>query len=195
MKQEIYIKKSIKLILFNIHEWINSIVRCIPKTEERKVSHHHQHLFLKRPFLQQSARVRRVSLSCYEASPLIPEHCPFLGVQTKLILIIGQTFSTSLPAPTRISVTPATSECLQADTQWATILMFRHAHTTLNLYHTSVTIWAHKRLYRTSLRFLSFRDTPHIHLTIIYALLSQADSQFSLPMSQSHMSTHSAHRP
>ena len=33
------------------------------------------HLFLKRPFLPRSARVRR--LPRYEAPPHIPEHCPF----------------------------------------------------------------------------------------------------------------------
>ena len=62
--------------------------------------HHHHHLFLKRPFLPRSARVRRFSR--YEASPHIPEHCPF-RVQTKLIRIILYTFSPSLSAPTHTS--------------------------------------------------------------------------------------------
>ena len=39
------------------------------------MDHHHHHLFLKRPFLPRSARVRRSSRN--EASPNIPEHCPF----------------------------------------------------------------------------------------------------------------------
>ena len=62
--------------------------------------HHHHHLFLKRPFLPRSARVRRFSR--YEVSPHIPEHHPF-RVQTQLIHIILHTFSPSLPAPTRTS--------------------------------------------------------------------------------------------
>ena len=62
------------------------------------ISHHlHHHLFLKRSFLSHSARVRRFFR--YEASPHIPEHCPF-RVQTKLIHIILYTFSPSLSAPT-----------------------------------------------------------------------------------------------
>ena len=63
-------------------------------------SRHHHHLFLKRPFLPRSARVRRFSR--YEASPHIPEPCPF-RMQTKLIRIILYTFSPSLPAPTHIT--------------------------------------------------------------------------------------------
>ena len=62
--------------------------------------HHHHHLFLKRPFLPRSARVRRFSR--YEVSPHIPEHYPF-RVQTQLLHIIPHTFSPSLPAPTRTS--------------------------------------------------------------------------------------------
>ena len=37
---------------------------------------------------------------------------------------------------------------------------------------------------------LSFNDTPCIHSTIIHSTLSSADFQHSLPMCQSHMSTH-----
>ena len=54
------------------------------------------HLFLKRPFLPRSARVRRFSR--YEVSPHIPEHYPF-RVQTQLIHIILYTFSPCLPCP------------------------------------------------------------------------------------------------
>ena len=60
--------------------------------------HHHHHLFLKRPFLPCSARVRRSSR--YEATPHIVEHCLF-RVQTKLNHIILYTFSPSLPPSTR----------------------------------------------------------------------------------------------
>ena len=62
--------------------------------------HHHHHLLLKCPFLPCSARVRHFSR--YEASPLIPEHCPF-RVQAKLNHIILYTFSPSLPPSTLTS--------------------------------------------------------------------------------------------
>ena len=64
--------------------------------------HHHQHLFLKRPFLPRSARARRSSR--YEASPHIPEQQYPFRVQTQLIYtILLHTFSPSLPAPTSTS--------------------------------------------------------------------------------------------
>ena len=62
--------------------------------------HHHHHLFLKRPFLPRSARVRR--LPRYEASPHIPEHRPFL-VQTKLVRVFFYTFFPCLPTPAHTS--------------------------------------------------------------------------------------------
>ena len=40
-------------------------------------------------------------------------------------------------------------------------------HPNLPCLTPSATLWTSKRLYKTSLHFLSFRDTPHIHLTII----------------------------
>ena len=64
------------------------------------ICHHHHHLFLKRPFLPRSARVRHSSR--YEAPPHIPEHCPF-RMQTQLNHIIIYTFSPSLPPSTRTS--------------------------------------------------------------------------------------------
>ena len=62
--------------------------------------HHHHHLFLKRPFLPRSARARR--LPRYEASPHIPENCPF-RVQTKLVHVIFYTFPPCLPTPAHTS--------------------------------------------------------------------------------------------
>ena len=50
-----------------------------------------------------------------------------------------------------------------------------HAQTTL-IYlalTTSSTLCTPKRLYKTTLRFLSFSHTPHIHLTIIQSILSR----------------------
>ena len=64
------------------------------------------YLFLKRPFLPHSARVRRFSR--YEASPHIPEYCRF-RVQTKLNHIIFHTFIPfipSLPPSTHTSQSP-----------------------------------------------------------------------------------------
>ena len=62
--------------------------------------HHHHHLFLKRPFLTRSARVRR--LPRYEASPHIPEHRTF-RVQTKLVRVFFYTFSPCPPTPAHTS--------------------------------------------------------------------------------------------
>ena len=65
--------------------------------------HHHHHLFLKRPFLPRSARVRRFSR--YETSPHTPEHCSF-RVQTKLNHIILYTFSPSFPSTCTMYISP-----------------------------------------------------------------------------------------
>ena len=63
---------------------------------QNALHHHRHHLFFKRPFLPRSARVRRFPR--YEASPHIPEHCPFM-LQTKHLHVIIYTLSPSLPAP------------------------------------------------------------------------------------------------
>ena len=65
----------------------------------KMIESHHHHLFLKRPFLPRSARVRR--LPQYEASPHIPEHCRF-RVQTKLVrqcLLLHILSMSSCPCP------------------------------------------------------------------------------------------------
>ena len=46
-------------------------------------------------------------------------------------------------------------------------------HLNLPRLTTSATLWTLKRLYKSTLRFLSFSDTPHIHLTIIRFILSR----------------------
>ena len=179
-----------------------------------KTDHHHHHLFLKRPFLPSSARVRRFSR--YEASPHIHEHCPFT-VQTKLIRIILHTFSPSLPAPTCTSH-PTTTTFLQADTQSSPI---PHAQTT-SIYHASPPQPCSEHLKKTVQIHTSYRDTHFLlptHTSYTHFLLpthtsyilqrhttqpphhhmlcspGSADSQPSLPMSQSHVSAHSGHRP
>ena len=76
-----------------------------------------------------------------------------------------------------------------------------HAQTTSNYYASPLLPCSeHPKdcTIKTSLRFLSFRDTQH-HTSISpsCALLSPgyAESRPSLPMSQSHMSMHSGHKP
>ena len=47
---------------------------------------------------------------------------------------------------------------------------------TISIYHASPpqpTLWTLKRLYKSTLRFLFFSDTSHIHLTIIRSILSR----------------------
>ena len=75
--------------------------------------HHHHHLFLKRPFLPRSARVRR--LPRYEASPHIPEHCPSWCKPSSSMSSFTHSLHVFLPLPTHL--TPATITFLQADTQ------------------------------------------------------------------------------
>ena len=74
-----------------------------------------------------------------------------------------------LPLPAH--PTPATTTFLQADTQSYAL----HAQTT-SIYHASPlssTLSTPKSLYKSTLCFLSFSDTPHIHFTIIRSVLSR----------------------
>ena len=100
------------------------------------------------------------------------EHWPF-RVQTKRLHIIFHTFIPSLPPSTRTS-----HSCHQH------ISTGRHPiiphfcstcpnHLNLPRLTTSSTLCTPKRLYKSTLRFLSFSDTPHIHLTIIRSVLSR----------------------
>ena len=119
-------------------------------------SHHHHHLFLKRPFLPRSASVRRFSR--YEVSPHIPEHYPFM-VQTQLHRIIPHTFSPSLPAPTRTS-----HPCHHhISTGRHPIISILTLHMPIHLnpprLTTSATLRTPNKLYKSTLRFLSFSDT------------------------------------
>ena len=69
---------------------------------------------------------------------------------------------------------PFTTNPLQADTQSSTLLRSRCPnHLNLPRLTTSATQLIPRRLYKSSLRFLSFKDTPHIHLTIIRSVLSR----------------------
>ena len=69
---------------------------------------------------------------------------------------------------------PSTTNPLQADTQSSTLLRSRCPnHLNLPRLTTSATQLIPRRLHKSSLRFLSFKDTPHIHLTIIRSVLSR----------------------
>ena len=62
-----------------------------------------------------------------------------------------------------LHLAPATSIFLQANTQSSTLQMSKppQSATPRHIHHTP------RRLYKSTLRFLSFSNTPHIHLTII----------------------------
>ena len=70
---------------------------------------------------------------------------------------------------------PSTTNPLQADTQSSTLLRSRLSKPSQSStpHHISNTMEYSRRLYKSSLRFLSFKDTPHIHLTIIRSVLSR----------------------
>ena len=75
-----------------------------------------------------------------------------------------------LPLPAHL--TSATNTFLQADTQSSPLLRSTCPnHLNLQCLTTSATLSTPKRLYKSTLRFLSFSDTPHIHLTIIRSIL------------------------
>ena len=73
-----------------------------------------------------------------------------------------------------LHLAPATSTFLQADIQSSTLIHSRCPnHLNLPRLTTSATLCTPRRLYKSTLRFLSFSDTPHIHLTIIRSVLSR----------------------
>ena len=90
-----------------------------------------------------------------------PEHCP-LWLQTEQFhVIIHKLFQVFLPLATHFSL--ATSIFLQVDTQSSPL--FAPYAQTISICQASpfsATVWISKRLYKTSLCFLSFKDTPHI---------------------------------
>ena len=74
-----------------------------------------------------------------------------------------------LPPPAHL--TPATTTFLQADISTLTFHMPKPPQSTMP-HHLSHALNP-KRLYKSTLRFLSFSNTPHIHLTIIRSVLSR----------------------
>ena len=151
-------------------------------------------LFLKHRFLPRSAKVRR--LPRYEASPHIPENCLF-RVQTKLVHVILHTFPSCLPTSAHTSH-PSHHHISTGRHPIISVLTFHMPkppqstmpHHFCHALNTQKTVQV-----LTSLPIPS--ETHHTSISPSYVLFSPgyADSQPSLPMSQSHISTHSGHRP
>ena len=97
-------------------------------------------------------------------------------LQTDLCYIIIYTLQVFLPLPLHFFST--TSTLLQADAQSNSIIptlpfqMLKPSQSAMPHYLTA-TLWTPKRLYKSSLRHLSFKDTPHTHLTMIPSALSR----------------------
>ena len=154
----------------------------------RRASSSSSSFILKHPSLPRSARVRRSSRS--EASPHIPEHCPF-RMQTKHLHIILHTFIPSLPFPPLTS-RPATSTFLQADSQSSTLLRSRCPNH-LNLPHltTSATLCTNPHC----ISYPSATPRTSISPSSVPSSPDNADLLSSSPRFQSHMSMHSGHKP
>ena len=88
---------------------------------------------------------------------------------------------------------PSTTNLLQEDTQSSTLLRSRCPnHLNLPRLTTSATqLIIPRRLHKSSLHFLSFKDTPHIHLTIIRSVLSKLliSSAFTAQVSVPYIKT------
>ena len=130
---------------------------------------YHHHLLIKSPFLPGSARVRRFPR--YEASPHIPEHCP-IRVQTKLNRVLFYTFSPSLPVPAHTSHPRHHHHISTGRHPIISTLMFHMPKPSKSI--TPQPRSEHpKDCTNPHWASLSFRDTPHIYLTIIRSALSR----------------------
>ena len=108
----------------------------------------------------------------------LSEHCPF-RVLTMLVRVLFYTFSPCLPTPAHTSH-PCHHHISTQSTPNHLLSYVPHAQTT-SIYHASPLLprSKHPKDYKTSLHFLSFRDTPHIHLAIMRSALSRL-SRFSV---------------
>ena len=94
-------------------------------------------------------------------------------MQTEQFHVILNTQFPCLPTPA-LTPRPSTTNFLQEDTQSSTLLRSGCPnHLYLPRLTTSATRLIPRRLHKSSLRFLSLKDTPHIHLTIICSVLSK----------------------
>ena len=156
---------------------MNCLKRCRWWSQLAQIAaHHHHHLFLKRPFLPRSARVR--CLPRYEASPHIPEHCPF-RVQTKFIQIIFYTFSLSLPAPTHLLLPYHLHISTGRHPIISTLTLHMPKPPTTKPHHLSHALNTQKTVQDFT-HFASYPSETHIHLTIIRSALFQAMQILSL---------------
>ena len=95
--------------------------------------------------------------------------------------------------PLHAHLTPATTTFLQADTQSSPLIPYTCPnHLNLPRLTTSTTLWTPKRLYKSTLPFLSFSDTPHIHFTVLFRLCRFASfiAKVSVPCVNSTFWTH-----
>ena len=165
----------------------NGDVKCFTSHVKAPHHHHHHHLFLKRPSFHAQLGLD-VPL---ETKPLhISLNTAHSGCKpSTFISSFTHSYQVFLPLPAHL--TPATTTFLQADTQSSPFLRSTCPnHLNLPYLTTSSTLCTSRILYKSTQRFLSFSDTPHIHLTIIRFRLSPdfADSLSSSPRYQSHMS-------
>ena len=129
--------------------------------------HHHHHLFFKCPFFH--ATLGFVHMRSLHTS-LNTSHS---GCKPSTSMSLStHSFQVFLFLPLHLA--PATSTFLQPDTQSSTLLRSTCPnHLNLPRLTTSATLSTPKRLYKSTLHFLSFNDTLHIHLTIICSVLSR----------------------
>src|SRR5271163_2504459 len=96
------------------------------------------------------------------------------------IFISAFTLSNQVFLPLPLALVPPTSNSLQSDTQ--SPLAFRSAcpyHRNLPRLKTSSTHTTSKRSLRSASFILSLRETPHIHLTIVFSALSNRLTLFT----------------
>ena len=128
--------------------------------------HHHHHLFWKHSFLPRYARV-----SC------LPIWSPFTYPWLSLIQDVNQALSWShTQSLSKSSYSSRNISPLPPPPFYRVIPSYPHSYAPVPIppqsatpHHTLYT----QRLYKSTLRFLSFSDTLHIHLTIIRSVLSR----------------------
>ena len=134
--------------------------------------HHHHHLFLKRPFFH--AKLGLDVCPKLQVPPHIPKKAAHSGCKPSSFMSSLTHCSHSLPTPS------PRSRPLHHQPSASRHPIFHNSYvpdvqTMLNLprpHHISNTINTKLGCINPALRFLSFKDTPHIHLTIIRSVLS-----------------------
>ena len=113
------------------------------------------------------------SFSQFPFSTYNPKNSP-LRMQTKQLHVIPHTLFPRLPTP---APTPRPLHhqpfCKQTPNHLHSLRSRCPNHLNLPRLTTSATQLIPRRLHKSSLCLLSFKDTPHIHLTIIRSVLSK----------------------